>query len=102
MEVYLDRKLSEKRIFPAIDIVRSGTRREDLLLSKDELDAVWAMRKAFGNMEPAAVTEMILGLLMKTNNNHHFVSSINVSLNDRTLHETMNPKRQLGGQIASV
>ena len=75
---------------------------EDLLLSKDELDAVWAMRKAFGNMEPAAVTEMILGLLMKTNNNHHFVSSINVSLNDRTLHETMNPKRQLGGQIASV
>ncbi|HHX36912.1 MAG TPA: transcription termination factor Rho [Clostridiaceae bacterium] len=102
MEVYLDRKLSEKRIFPAIDIVRSGTRREDLLLSKDELDAVWAMRKAFGNMEPAAVTEMILSLLLKTNNNHHFVSSINVSLNDRNLHETMNPKKQLGGSVASI
>lgn len=97
MEVYLDRKLSEKRIFPAIDIGRSGTRREDLLLSKDELDAIWAIRKAFANMDAGAVTETVINLLTRTNNNHHFVSSINVSLNDKALHDTMNPKRQLGG-----
>ena len=60
MEVYLDRKLSEKRIFPAIDIVRSGTRREDLLLSKDELDAVWADAESVWQYGTAAVTEMIL------------------------------------------
>ena len=50
MEVHLDRKLSEKRIFPAIDINKSGTRREDLLLTKEELDTVFALRKAMNSM----------------------------------------------------
>ncbi len=93
MEVYLDRKLSEKRIFPAIDINRSGTRREELLLDGKELDAVWSIRKAFGQLDTAAVTEMIISLLMKTNNNQHFVSSINVSLNDKNIFEAMRGNR---------
>lgn len=93
MEVYLDRKLSEKRIFPAIDINRSGTRREELLLGSKELDAVWSIRKAFGQLDTAAVTEMIISLLMKTNNNQHFVSSINVSLNDKNIFEAMRGNR---------
>ena len=50
MELLLDRKLSEKRIFPAVDIARSGTRREELLLSREELDASYAMRKALNSM----------------------------------------------------
>jgi transcription termination factor Rho len=89
MEVYLDRKLSEKRIFPAIDLNRSGTRREELLLSKRELDAVWTIRKAFGQLDTAAVTEMIINLLLKTNTNSHFVSSVNVSLNDKAMFDAM-------------
>jgi len=89
MEVYLDRKLSEKRIFPAIDLNRSGTRREELLLSKRELDAVWTIRKAFGQLDTAAVTEMIINLLLKTNHNSHFVSSVNVSLNDKAMFDAM-------------
>ena len=89
MEVYLDRKLSEKRIFPAIDINRSGTRREELLLTQRELDAVWTIRKAFGQLDTAAVTEMIISLLLKTSNNSQFVSSVNVSMNDKSLFEAM-------------
>lgn len=89
MEVLLDRKLSEKRIFPAIDINRSGTRREELLLTKRELDAVWTIRKAFGQLDTAAVTEMIINLLLKTANNSHFISSVNVSLNDKTMYDAM-------------
>ncbi len=89
MEVYLDRKLSEKRIFPAIDINRSGTRREELLLSEQELEAIWSIRKAFGQLDSSNVTETIMNLLMKTNDNQHFVSSINVSLNNKSLYDTM-------------
>lgn len=89
MEVYLDRKLSEKRIFPAIDITRSGTRREELLLSRAELDAVWGIRKAFGSLDTAAVTETIISLLLKTSSNNQFISSINVSLNDKNLYDAM-------------
>lgn len=89
MEVYLDRKLSEKRIFPAIDINRSGTRREDLLLSPKELDAVWAIRKALGQMDSSNVTEMMINLLLKTTSNDQFVSSVNISFNDKALFESM-------------
>ncbi|MDO5033666.1 MAG: transcription termination factor Rho [Eubacteriales bacterium] len=85
MEVYLDRKLAEKRIFPAIDLIRSGTRREDLLLSTQELDAVWGIRKAFSHLETNTVTESIVSLMLKTKNNEQFVSSINVSINDQQL-----------------
>jgi len=96
MEVYLDRKLSEKRIFPAIDINKSGTRREELLLSTLELDAVWTIRKAFGQLDTAAVTEMIISLLLKTTGNQQFVQSVNVSFNDKATFEAMRGTR-LGG-----
>jgi transcription termination factor Rho len=83
MEVHLDRKLSEKRIFPAIDVNKSGTRREELLLSQKELEAIWAIRKAISNMGTADVTEMLINKLMQTKNNEEFVNSINVSFLDK-------------------
>ncbi len=73
MEVYLDRKLSEKRIFPAIDLNRSGTRREDLLLSPKELEVVSKMRKAFGDMNMANVTDNLLKLITTTKTNEEFL-----------------------------
>ena len=74
MELVLDRKLSEKRIFPAVDIARSGTRREELLLSKEELDASYAMRKALNGMKSDEALERILDMFMHTEDNRAFVS----------------------------
>ena len=76
MEVHLDRKLSEKRIFPAIDINKSGTRREDLLLSKDEQEAMYALRKALSSMPVAEVTEQVLAQIVSTKNNEEFVEKM--------------------------
>ena len=73
MEIHLDRKLSEKRIFPAIDINKSGTRREEKLLSLREMEAVWAIRKAFGSLPPQEVTENIIERLVSTKNNDEFI-----------------------------
>jgi transcription termination factor Rho len=83
MELHLDRKLSEKRIFPAIDINKSGTRREELLLSQKELESVWAIRKAMSNMGTAEVTEVLINKLMQTRTNDDFVKSINISFLDK-------------------
>ena len=80
MELHLDRKLSEKRIFPAIDINRSGTRREELLLSQRELDGIWTIRKAMSNLGTAEVTELIVNRLMLTKTNEEFVNGINTAL----------------------
>ena len=77
MEVVLDRSLSEKRIFPAIDINKSGTRREDLLLNKDELSAVYSLRKAMSNMPQAEVTEQLIAQMMATQNNEELVNKLN-------------------------
>jgi transcription termination factor Rho len=76
MELHLDRKLSEKRIFPAINLNKSGTRREDLLLSKEELEAIWVMRRAMSNIGTQEVTEMIIDNLQHTDSNHDFVQII--------------------------
>ncbi len=73
MEVHLDRKLSEKRIFPAIDINKSGTRREDLLLTKPEIETVFALRKALNNLPVADVTEQIISQMTQTKNNEEFL-----------------------------
>ena len=73
MELILDRKLSEKRVFPAIDIVRSGTRREDLLLTPDEKEAVDIMRKQLNGMKPEDAVENILNTFAKTKNNEEFI-----------------------------
>ena len=73
MEVHLDRKLSEKRIFPAIDINKSGTRREDLLLTPKERDAVFALRKAMNSMPVADVTEQVISQMTQTKDNNQFI-----------------------------
>ena len=76
MELVLDRKLSEKRIFPAIDIVKSGTRREDLLLTDEELDAMNYVRKALNGSRAEDATESIIDLFTRTKNNQEFVSQV--------------------------
>lgn len=76
MELVLDRKLSEKRIFPAIDIVKSGTRREDLLLDEDEQAAVDNMRKAFNGMRSDEAVENILNMFAHTKSNREFVNMV--------------------------
>ena len=80
MEVHLDRKLSEKRIFPAIDINKSGTRREDLLLDQQELEAIWGIRKALSNAPTSDVTERMIDSLMTSKNNSEFIENIKTSL----------------------
>lgn len=76
MEVVLDRKLSEKRIFPAIDINKSGTRREDLLLTSKELETVFALRKAMNSISVADVTEELISQMVKTRTNTEFLKNI--------------------------
>jgi transcription termination factor Rho len=73
MEIHLDRKLSEKRIFPAVDINRSGTRREDLLLTQEELETIWGIRKALGNAPVQDVTEAIIDNMIQTKSNAEFI-----------------------------
>jgi transcription termination factor Rho len=76
MEVVLDKSLSEKRIFPAIDVKKSGTRKEELLLSKDELEAVFKLRQAFASSSTSEMLERIMATLSKTKNNEEFVKLI--------------------------
>ncbi len=76
MELHLDRKLSEKRIFPAIDINRSGTRREDLLMKADELKAAWYVRQALSSGTVQEVTERVMDTRETTKNNKEFVKMI--------------------------
>lgn len=76
MEIVLDRKLSERRIFPAIDIPKSGTRREDLLLSQEEMEAINIIRKALNGMKPEEAVDRILDLFARTKDNNEFVSMV--------------------------
>ena len=76
MELHLDRKLSERRIFPAIDLNRSGTRREEMLLDQDEMEAVWHIRKALGAGQTAEVTEFLIDRLTMTKTNRQFIEMI--------------------------
>ncbi len=76
MELILDRKLSERRIFPAVDIVKSGTRREDLLLNREEQEAVEVMRRAINGMRSDDAVESILNLFVRTNNNREFCQMV--------------------------
>ena len=76
MEVHLDRSLSEKRIFPAIDINKSGTRREDLLLSPKELNIMYSLRKVMSNMSNIEITEQLLNIITTTKNNEQFLDKL--------------------------
>ncbi len=79
MEVHLSRKLSEQRIFPAIDITRSGTRREELLMGEEELQRVWLLRRRIANVDEAEVLNLILGKLKSTATNTDFLATIKVN-----------------------
>ena len=76
MELHLDRKISEKRVYPAINIRRSGTRREDLLTAEDELQRMWILRKLLHGMEDFAAIEFILDRLKDTKTNAEFFLSM--------------------------
>ena len=76
MELVLDRKLSEKRVFPAIDILRSGTRREDLLYKPEEQEAMDIMRKAFNGLKPEEAVDNILNMFAHTKTNEEFVQTV--------------------------
>ena len=76
MELHLDRKLAEKRIFPAVDIYKSGTRREDLLLTEEEKSALWTLRRQMSNESVLEVTDKVLELLKKTKTKKEFISML--------------------------
>ena len=76
MELVLDRKLSERRIYPAVDIYKSGTRRDDMLLTKKEMESVYILRKIMGNVSSVETTQNILEQISKTNTNAEFVDMI--------------------------
>ena len=76
MELHLDRKLAEKRIFPAVDIYKSGTRREDLLLTEEEKSTLWTLRRQMSNESVLEVTDKVLELLKKTKTNKEFISML--------------------------
>ena len=76
MEVHLDRSLSEKRIFPAIDINKSGTRREEKLLSPEELATTFTLRKALSSMPVGEVTEQVINQMLLTKNNEEFITKM--------------------------
>ncbi|MGI6131923.1 MAG: transcription termination factor Rho [Bacillota bacterium] len=76
MELHLDRKLSERRIFPSIDVNKSGTRKEELLLTPEELETTWVLRKAMGNMGPAEMTQLLIDRIQRTKSNSDLMSVI--------------------------
>jgi transcription termination factor Rho len=73
MEIHLDRKLADKRIFPAVDMLKSGTRKEELLLSKDVLQRVWVLRKVLSSLSPIEAMELMLEKLSKAKSNADFL-----------------------------
>jgi len=79
MEISLDRKIADRRLFPAINIKRSGTRREDLLLSEEELQKMWVLRKVINPMEDMEIIELMIDRMKKTKNNDVFLRSMNTS-----------------------
>ncbi len=77
MELQLDRKLSNKRIYPAIDVPASGTRREDLLMEKEELSRIWILRKLMSDMNSSEAIEFLLQRMKGTQDNDEFLISMN-------------------------
>jgi transcription termination factor Rho len=77
MELQLDRKLANKRMYPAIDVPASGTRREDLLMDKDELSRVWILRKHMSDMNSVEAMDFLISQMSKTKNNEEFLISMN-------------------------
>jgi transcription termination factor Rho len=76
LEIHLDRKLSDKRVFPAIDLQKSGTRKEELLIPKKDLDRIWVLRRVLNPLSPVEQMELVLERLEKTKTNADFLSSM--------------------------
>ncbi len=76
MEIHLDRKLADRRIYPSIEITRSGTRKEELLLSKKELDRSWVLRKVLNSLSPVEAMELLIERMQKSKNNEEFLDSM--------------------------
>ena len=76
LEVHLDRKLADRRVYPAIDIPRSGTRKEELLLPKDELERIWVLRKVLNPLSSVEAMELLLSKMRKTQSNAEFLGNL--------------------------
>ena len=79
MELHLDRRLVDKRVWPAIDVNKSGTRREELLMDPEELRRVWILRRVLNDMNPVEAMELLTGRMRKTKSNAEFLMSMNLS-----------------------
>ncbi|NLK46294.1 MAG: transcription termination factor Rho [Treponema sp.] len=82
MEINLDRKLADRRLFPAINVKKSGTRKEDLLLTEDELQKVWVLRKVINPMDDAEIMELLIDRMKKSKNNEAFLRSMNTGMGE--------------------
>jgi len=89
MEIYLDRKLADRRIFPAIDITRSGTRKEELLIPEKELRKIWILRKALMQLPPVEAMETLIKKIKQTKSNADFLKSISDALTDEDLEDAI-------------
>ena len=76
MEIHLDRKLTDKRVFPSIELQKSGTRKEELLIPRDDLNRIWVLRKVLGPLSPVEAMELLLDKMSKTKSNSDFLSSM--------------------------
>ena len=79
MEMNLDRKISDRRLYPAINIKRSGTRKEDLLLTEEELNKMWILRKVINPLDDVEIIELLIDKMRKTKNNEAFLKSMNTT-----------------------
>lgn len=79
MELHLDRKLADRRLFPAIDITRSGTRKEELVVNHEELKRMWVLRKVLNEMNPTEAMELLKNRLAKTKTNAEFLMTMNIT-----------------------
>ena len=76
MEIHLDRKLTDKRVFPSIDVAKSGTRKEELLIPKDDLNRIWVLRKVLAPLSPVEAMELLLDKMGKTKGNAEFLAAM--------------------------
>jgi transcription termination factor Rho len=76
MEIHLDRKLTDKRVFPSIEVLKSGTRKEELLIPKDDLNRIWVLRKVLNPLSAVEAMELLIDKLSKTKSNAEFLASM--------------------------
>jgi transcription termination factor Rho len=76
MEIHLDRKLTDKRVFPSIDVAKSGTRKEELLIPKEDLNRIWVLRKVLNPLSPVEAMELLIDKMSKTKTNADFLASM--------------------------